>query len=162
MEKLRIKKAIIAFGILSLALSCSKDAETVDTEYPVIEKNFEAAFPQQCGTVRRGETFVFRARFSDNVALGSFGLNVHDNFDHHNHSTEVEECTLEQEDSTNTPIKPFTYIKSFDIPGAPETYEAQVEIDVPMDVDPGDYHFLISVTDREGWQSRRGLSIKIE
>lgn len=159
MEKLRIKNVIIAFGIISLALSCSKDAETVDTEYPVIDGNFAATFPQQCGTVLRGETFVFRAKFSDNVALGAFSLDVHDNFDHHSHSTEVGACDM-------GPVKeaenPFTYIKSFDIPGAPETYEAEVEIDVPADVDPGDYHFLVRVTDRGGWQTLRGLSIKIE
>ncbi|MEC3878854.1 DUF4625 domain-containing protein [Parapedobacter sp. 10938] len=159
MEKLRIRKVIIAFGIFSMALSCSKDAETVDTEYPVIDKNFEAAFPQQCGTVLRGETFVFRAKFSDNVALGSFSLNVHDNFNHHSHSTEVEACDMGPE---KTPKNAFEYIKSFDITGAPKTYEARVEIDVPMDVDPGDYHFLIRVTDREGWQTLRGLSIKIQ
>ncbi|HWK56426.1 MAG TPA: DUF4625 domain-containing protein [Parapedobacter sp.] len=159
MEKLRIMRIIIAFGAMALALSCSKDAETVDTEYPVIDGNFAGAFPQQCGTVRRGETFVFRAKFSDNVALGSFSLDVHDNFDHHSHSTEVEACDM-------GPVKeaeaPFKYIKSFDIPGAPKTYEAEVAIAVPADVDPGDYHFLMRVTDREGWQTLRGLSIKIE
>ncbi|MGV3763759.1 DUF4625 domain-containing protein [Parapedobacter sp.] len=159
MEKLQRIRTIIAFGIISLALSCSKDAETVDTEYPVIDGNFTAAFPQQCGTIMRGETLVFRARFSDNVALGSFSLDVHDNFDHHSHSTEVEACDMGK---VKEPENPFTYIESFDIPGAPETYEAQIEIAVPANVDPGDYHFLIRVTDREGWQTLRGLSIKIE
>jgi hypothetical protein len=32
---------------------------------------------------------------------------------------------------------------------------------VPEDVDTGDYHFLIKVTDKEGWQAIRGLSIDI-
>ena len=159
MEKLQLIRVIIAFGIISLALSCSKDAETVDTEYPVIDANFAGTFPQQCGTVLRGETFVFQAKFSDNVALGAFSLDVHDNFDHHSHSTEVEACDM---GPVKTPENPFGYIKSFDIPGAPGTYEAQVEINVPADVDPGDYHFLIRVTDQKGWQTLRGLSIKIQ
>lgn|SRR5690554_2996904 len=158
MVKLRIRN-IIAFGIISLALSCSNDAETADTDYPVIDGNFAEAFPQQCGTVLRGESFVFKAKFSDNVALGSFGLDIHNNFDHHNHSTEVETCDMEPvKESEN----PFQYIESFDIPDAPATYEASVEIAVPADVDPGDYHFLIKVTDREGWQTLRGLSVKIQ
>ncbi len=159
MEKLRIMRIFFAFGAMALSLSCSRDAETVDTEYPVIDGNFAGAFPQQCGTVRRGETFVFKARFSDNVALGSFSLDVHDNFDHHSHSTEVEACDMAPVKEAETP---FTYIESFDIPGAPKTYEAEVEIAVPAEVDPGDYHFLMRVTDREGWQTLRGLSIKIE
>jgi len=160
MEKLRIMRMLIAFGAMALALSCSKDGEAVDTEYPVIDGDFAGAFPQQCDTVARGETFVFKARFSDNVALGAFSLDVHDNFDHHSHSTEVEACDMEQENKD--PENPFTYIESFDIPGAPKTYEARVEISVPADVDPGDYHFMIKVTDKEGWQTLRGLSIKIK
>jgi len=159
MEKLQIKRIIIAFGIISLALACSKDAETVDTEYPVIDDNFAEASPQQCSTIARGETFVFRARFSDNVALGSFGLDVHNNFNHHSHSTEVEACDM---GPVKEPENPFTYIKSFDIPSAPRTYEAEVEIAIPADIDPGDYHFMIKVTDREGWQTLRGLSVKIQ
>lgn len=159
MEKLQIKRIVIAFGIISLALACSKDADTVDTEYPVIDNNFAKMFPQQCGTIQRGETLVFRARFNDNAALGSFSLDVHDNFDHHSHSTEVEACDM-------GPVKesenPFSYIESFDIPGAPKTYEAEVEIAIPADIDPGDYHFMIKVTDREGWQTLRGLSVKIQ
>lgn len=157
MEKFRI---IIALGILSLALSCSKDAETADTEYPVIDANFTEAFPQQCGVVQRGETFVFRARFNDNVALGSFSIDVHNNFDHHSHSTEYGECTMEPEEKT--PVKPFKYVESFEISNAPVTYEAEVEIEVPDDVDPGDYHFEIKVVDQTGWQTLRGLSIKIQ
>lgn len=159
MEKLRVRKIILAFGIISLALSCSKESETVDTEYPVIDANYAEAFPQQCGTVLRGGTFVFRAAFSDNVALGSFSLDVHDNFDHHSHSTEVEACDM---GPVKVPENPFKYIKSFDIPGSPKTYEARVEIAVPEDIDPGDYHFMVRVTDREGWQSLRGLSITIQ
>src|SRR5690606_13943222 len=40
MEKLRIMQMLIDFGTMALALSCSKDGETVDTEYPVIDGNF--------------------------------------------------------------------------------------------------------------------------
>src|SRR3546814_2054091 len=109
MEKLQLIRVIIAFGILSLALSCSKDAETVDTEYPVIDANFAGTFPRQCGTVLRGETFVFQAKFSDNVALGAFSLDVHDNFDHHSHSTEAEACDMSPVKEARTP---FPYIKS--------------------------------------------------
>ncbi|SFC25171.1 protein of unknown function [Parapedobacter composti] len=153
-----MKRIIIFFAMASL-LSCGKDDGTTDTEYPVIDIAYADAFPVQCSTIQRGETFVFRAKFSDNVALGSFSLDVHDNFDHHTHSTEVNECDMEP---VKTPVKPFVYINSFEIPGAPRIYEASVELTVPADVDPGDYHFMIRVTDREGWQTMRGLSIKIQ
>ncbi|MBK1440697.1 DUF4625 domain-containing protein [Parapedobacter sp. ISTM3] len=154
-----MKRIVNVFVLLSVLLSCSKDSETTDTEYPEIDMAYAEAFPVQCSTIRRGETFVFRALFSDNVALGSFSLDVHHNFDHHTHSTEVNDCGL---DPVKTPETPFVYIRSFDIPGGPQTYEARMEIAVPADVDPGDYHFMIRVTDREGWQTMKGLSIKIQ
>src|SRR5690606_19363291 len=85
------KFLLIAFTFLG----CSKDNETVDTEYPVIDITSEDAFPVQCSTIERGETFTFRASFTDNVALGSYSLDIHHNFDQHTHSTEVDECDLE-------------------------------------------------------------------
>lgn len=146
-------------AILTLVLSCNKDKKGIDTEYPTIDITSVDAFPIQCSILKRGESFVFKAEFHENVALGSFGLDIHHNFDQHTHSTEVEECDLEP---VKTPEKPFLYINSFDIQDSPKTYAANVEIEVPVDVDPGDYHFMIRVTDREGWQTMKGLSIKIQ
>lgn len=159
MKKHSIKRIIGVFAIASALLSCSKDSEITDTEYPVIAISDADTFPVQCSTIARGETFTFRTKFSDNVALGSFSLDVHHNFDHHTHSTEVDDCKL---DPVKIPEDPFLYIASFDIPDAPQTYDASVEITVPTDVDPGDYHFMIRVTDREGWQTMKGLSVKIQ
>jgi|SRR5690606_4709388 len=161
MERIKIKHLFLAFGILSLALACSENNDgTADTEYPVIDASFTESFPQQCSVVKRGKMLVFRARFTDNVALGSFTVNVHNNFNHHSHTTEYGECADDPEEKT--PVDPFTYNKSFDIPGAPRTYEAELEITIPDDVDPGDYHFEIRVVDQTGWQTLRGLSIKIQ
>lgn len=145
--------------ILLLALSCNKDKEAIDTEYPTIDISSSDAFPVQCSTLQRGEAFVFKAKFHDNVALGSFSLDIHHNFDHHTHSTEFEECDL---GPIKTPETPFLYIHSFDIQNGPKVYETAVEIEIPEDIDPGDYHFMIRVTDREGWQTMKGLSIKIQ
>ncbi|MFC3196643.1 DUF4625 domain-containing protein [Parapedobacter deserti] len=152
-----MKRILSVLVLVSTVLSCSKDTAT-DTEYPEIDAAFADAFPVQCSTLQRGETFVFKARFSDNVALGSFSLDVHQNFDHHSHSTEVEECDM---DPVKAPKDPFVYIQSFDIPDGLTSYEATVEIPVPEGVDSGDYHFMIRVTDRAGWQTMKGLSIKI-
>lgn len=142
-----------------LMTACGKNNEKVDTEYPVIDLAWSESFPAQCSTTKRGEPLVFKAWFSDNVALGSYSLDIHHNFDHHTHSTEVNDCGL---DAAKHPVNPLLYIKSFDIPGNPAAYEATVAIDVPADIDPGDYHFMIRVTDKEGWQAMKGLSIKIQ
>lgn len=154
------RQKILSLIVMLLVLSsCKKDQETaIDTEYPVIDLKATNAFPIQCSTVKRGEKFTFRANLSDNVALGSVGIDIHHNFDHHSHSTEVESC---QPGPEKTPQKPFVLIKDFALPAGAKSHEIAQEIAVPSDVDPGDYHFMIRLTDQAGWQAIRGLSIKI-
>lgn len=156
-----MKKQLMYFYLTVVVLvgGCKKDnVQDIDTEYPVIDITAGNAFPKQCSMVKRGEKLTFRARLNDNVALGSVSVDIHHNFDHHAHSTEVESCGLEP---VKTPLKPFLLIQSHNIPENLKTYEVQQEISVPADIDPGDYHFMIRVTDEAGWQTIKGLSIKV-
>lgn len=146
-------------SIAFFAGACGKDEPAIDTEYPVIDTDAAGTFPVQCSQVKRGEKFIFKASFSDNIQLGSYSLDIHHNFDHHTHSTEVSDCDT---DPVKKPVNPFLLIKSFDIPVNQKTYAATQEINVPSDIDPGDYHFMIRLTDKEGWQTIRGISIKIQ
>lgn len=156
-----MKKKLIGCCMVFLAMisACKKDNnEAIDTEYPEINVTAANAFPKQCSTIKRGEKFMFRAQLSDNTQLGSVSVDIHHNFDHHTHSTEVESCSM---DPKKTPVKPFLLIQAYPIPAGLKTYEVQQEITVPSDIDAGDYHFMIRVTDKEGWQTIKGLSIKI-
>lgn len=148
----------IAFFILAtiilVAGSCNKEER--DDEKPVIDMT--QGFPQNCDTVYRGETFMFRAVFTDNVELGAYSLDIHHNFDHHSHSTELVECPL---DPVKQPENPMLFIRQFEIPAGLKFYEAEAEIAIPEDVDTGDYHFMVRLTDKTGWQTIRGISIKI-
>lgn len=147
------------FALTFLAFSCSSDKEDIDTEYPVIDISGADAFPVQCSEVTRGQKLIFKAHFTDNAALGSYSLDIHHNFDHHTHSTEVNNCSS---DPIKQAVKPMLYINSVSIPDDVKTFDATQEIMIPADVDPGDYHFMIRLTDKEGWQSLKGLSIKIK
>lgn len=152
-------KSLIAVLISLLALaSCSSDNNEIDTEYPVIDISASNAFPIQCSEITRGQKITFRAKFTDNAALGSYSLDIHHNFDHHTHSTEVNNCVA---DPIKKPVNPLLYINSVTIPNGQKSYEAVQEITIPTDIDPGDYHFMIRLTDKEGWQTIKGLSIKI-
>lgn len=142
----------------ALLFSCGKEKEKPDTEYPVIDAAYSAAFPQACSVIQRRQTMVFKARFTDNRALGAYSLDFHHNFDHHTHSTEQVTC---DEDPEKAPVKPMLFIREYTIPENSTTYEATANIEIPADVDPGDYHFMIRLTDKEGWQTLRGISIKI-
>ena len=151
-------KLLLGIFVLAFISSCSSDNAEIDTEYPVIDITGANAFPIQCSTIERGQTFTFKATFNDNVALGSYSLDIHHNFDHHTHSTEVNNCTAEP---IKKPVNPLLYINSVTIPDGQKSYEAVQEITIPTDIDPGDYHFMIRLTDKEGWQTIKGLSIKI-
>lgn len=139
--------------------SCQKDeTPQVDREPPSIDIGFAGAFPVQCSELKRGETAVVKVRLEDNMALGSFSVDIHHNFDHHSHSTEVVECDMGE---VKAAVNPFLFIRSYDIPDEPTTYETNVEIAIPDDIDTGDYHFMVSVTDQQGWSAMIGLSVKI-
>jgi len=145
-------------GVLFFTGCSSSDDDFTDTVSPEIDQSIPGAFPLSCSQVQRGETFTFKVRFTDNLELGSYGIDIHNNFDHHNHDTETGNCPM---DPVKTPENPFVLIKNQSIPGGLKTYDAEMEIEVPADVDPGDYHFMIKVTDKTGWQTVKGLSIKI-
>ena len=64
-------------------------------------------------------------------------------------------------DEKKLPVHPWVYNQDFPIPGNSPLYDAHVNIPIPADIDPGDYHFMIRVTDRSGWQQLKAVNIKI-
>jgi len=149
-------RKIVFFLIIVVFFAC--DDTIKDDKMPVIDMTSETAFPKNCGKVYRGESFTFNARFIDNIELGSFSIEMHHNFDHHTHSTSAEICEL---GAIKAPIKPFLFIDQFSIPVSKTEYSATIEIDIPADVDTGDYHFMVRLTDKSGWQTFEGISVKI-
>ncbi|RZM23143.1 MAG: DUF4625 domain-containing protein [Pedobacter sp.] len=160
---MRSSKIIIAglsLIFVSAVSSCKKENDgPIDTSYPEINVAIQDAFPKQCSVLKRGETFVFRALLTDNAELGSVSVDIHHNFDHHSHSTEVSDCSMSP---VKQAVKPFLLIRTFPIAAGQKSFQTTAEISVPADIDPGDYHFLIRLTDKQGWQTIKGLSIKIE
>ncbi len=136
----------------------SCEEEDVDREKPTIDLSIEDAFPVNCDTLYFGESFVFKALFSDNAELGSiraYSIDIHNNFDHHSHSNEVTECSL---DPVKEPVNPWLFIENFDIPAGLDVFETNQSISIPATndkglYDVGDYHFFISLTDKEGWSA---------
>lgn len=149
---------IVAIPLLILfAFAACKD-DVKDDVVPKIDISAADAFPQNCVTVYRGESFQFKIRLTDNVELGSFSVEMHNNFDHHTHSTSSVECTL---DPIKKAVNPFLFITEYPIPEHQREYTATGTIDIPAGVDIGDYHFMIRVTDAAGWQTFEGISLKI-
>ena len=137
-------------GLTAAALlgmtACTSDKDK-DTELPTITDAGIIANPVDCQVYNRGEIIPFHYRFTDNEELGNYNLEIHNNFDHHTHGTQGKSCDPDTE--KRNADKAFKYNKDF-------------AIQIPANVDPGDYHFVIRVTDRTGNQQLRAMAIKIK
>jgi hypothetical protein len=138
--------------------ACGNDDEGRDMEKPSIEMSGSHAFPQNCTVLRKGESYTFKAIFTDNRELGNYNIEIHNNFDHHSHSTDNTDCDPEPK---KAPVNPFVYNQDFPIPEGVTYFEAQNQLAIPPDIDAGDYHFMIRLTDKAGWQQLKSVSLKI-
>lgn len=155
--------AAAMLGVTLSSVSCSNDdinrTSINDQEKPKIEDG-ELPNPIDCQVYKRGEVIPFLYTFTDNVELGNFNIEIHNNFDHHTHSTSSSgDCPL---DDKKAPINPWVYNQDQSIPNGLKSYDAKLDIAIPNDIDAGDYHFMIRVTDKAGWQELKAVSIKIK
>ena len=155
------RKSIYSLILLCVLSACSSsnDEETKDMTKPVITDTGITANPIDCQTYRRCETVAVHYVFTDNVELGNYNIEIHHNFDHHTHSTSAVEC---EQDAAKTPVKPWVFNQDYSIPNGQRSYTARVDIPIPADIDPGDYHFMIRLTDKAGWQELKAVAIKIK
>ncbi len=156
-------KRIVFFWVIALSIFYSCEKIEVDDVKPIIDLSVSGAFPLNCDTLYLGEPFVFIAQLSDNVELGSYSIEIHHNFDHHAHTTEISSCSFS---SVKKPVNPFHYITDFEIPANISKYVTADTLLIPSanasgNIDEGDYHFYISLVDREGWTTKKGLSVKV-
>lgn len=153
-----MNKNLIKTVLLCALCACSSPSQNLDKVPPEILPIDDYCSPRNCQEYPRGGTIPFAYAFADNFELGSFNLEVHNNFDHHTHSTEADEC---RPDPVKDPVNPWIYNRDFPMPAGRDYYEAEIDIPIPEDIDPGEYHFMIRVTDASGWQELRSVSIRI-
>ncbi|WP_196887026.1 DUF4625 domain-containing protein [Aureivirga sp. CE67] len=154
----KLKFTPIFFVLMIFLAACSDDEDDIDQTNPTIDFDFESSFPKPCVVVQRGTTFNFHAKFSDNDVLGSYAIDIHNNFDHHTHDNYDVQCDLSP---IKAPVNPFIYIQNFTIEGDLKEYQPTLEIVIPDAIDVGDYHFEVRLTDKTGWQTRHAIDFKI-
>lgn len=159
--KLNLKLMSLLFlGLFLITTACSSDDDddSKDTEKPTITINYVNGFPQACEQLQKGQTYTFKAHATDNFALASYSIDVHHNFDHHTHDDQEGDCNYHE---NKTAVNPLLILDNSSISGDLKTYEISIDIEIPNDVDTGDYHCQFSVTDKTGWQSQTSIDIKI-
>jgi hypothetical protein len=151
-----MKQLLILMGLMVAVSACQN--EVPDDVLPAIDMTAGEAFPLNCATVYRGESFEFNAVFTDNVELGSYSIEMHHNFDQHTHSTDAAQCAT---DAVKPAVEPFRWIQNYPIPPGLQHFKASQSIYIPEGVDTGMYHFMVRVTDAAGWQIFKGISVRI-
>lgn len=126
--------------------------------YPEISEQGITANPIDCQVYHRGETIPFCYVFTDNDELGKYNIEVHHNFDHHTHSTSATTCSM---DAIKEAQNPWVFNQDFNIPDGQKSFSAREDIKIPTNIDTGDYHFMIRLTDKAGWQQIKSVAIKI-
>ena len=107
-------KIIFKYSVVILLVILSSCDDLVkDEQAPSIDISSTDAFPQNCITVYRGETFDFKIRLTDNIELGSFSVQMHHNFDHHTHSTSATQCEMAP---VKNAVNPMIFINEYPIP----------------------------------------------
>ncbi len=155
------RSTLILLVVVLLVSACRR--EGIDKEKPQINNSFSTAFPVNCDTLYFGDTVRVKLRFTDNAELGTYSIDIHNNFDHHSHSTEFSDCNP---DPDKTPIHPYTFIDDYALSPGLKEFETELSLTIPDShsngqYDEGDYHFSVSLTDKEGWSAQKGISIKL-
>ena len=158
----KFRKISLSLFFVFLLFACTQ-SEGIDMQKPEIDLTIQEASPLNCNVFYFGETITLHSLLKDNVEIGTYSVDIHHNFDHHSHSTEVEECALLPK---KVAINPFVFIKGYGIPVGQTSHQTATEIELPTGnelglFDEGDYHFFISLTDKQGWSTQKGISIKI-
>ena len=144
---------------LMVVTACSTDNDIdKDLDKPTITVNYDGGFPQGCEQLQRGNTYIIKAKVRDNLALASYSIHIHNNFDHHTHDDQGTTCDLEP---IKKPVNPLIFKENFKIEGNLKEQEIEIELNLPESIDTGDYHCALSVTDQTGWNTRTSIDIKI-
>ena len=91
-----MQKSILMISLLCALSACSSsDDDAKDMQQPVITDQGVIANPIDCQVYQRGQTIPFHYVFTDDTELGAYNIEIHNNFDHHTHSTSSVECPMD-------------------------------------------------------------------
>ncbi len=132
-------------GLLVLSMTSCEEADTRPPYITVVS-------PQEDATIETGKELCIQVTFLDNMALRSYKINIHPNFNGHTHAPAREEAyerTMNQSQQTVDFEITLTSESQNDPLSGQECFR-DIDIDIPADATPGNYHLLIYCTDAAG------------
>lgn len=134
-------KKFYILSLLALAFSfvfTACDNDDADTTRPIIELDE----PEDGDELLIGAGIHFECDFSDDVMLGSYMIEIHNNFDGHSHKA-----------PSRATDEPFFFKQSYDLSGLRNAHVHHHEVVIPENATPGNYHLVVYCTDAAGNQS---------
>ncbi|MDR3260300.1 MAG: DUF4625 domain-containing protein [Tannerella sp.] len=142
-------KTIISLSIISLAATLSIGFTSCENESDTTKPVIQLIEPEEDDILQIGDDVHFEMELSDDVALGSYKVEIHSNFDGHNHETKAEDETVA-----------FYFERSWDdIAGQKNASIHHHEIIIPENTIPGDYHLIVYCVDAAGNETHVALNI---
>jgi len=137
-NNLFIVKAISLLVIVLFCISC--DSENSDTTPPVITLNS----PKEGASLLIDDEhgIHFDMDLSDNQGLSSYKIDIHSNFDGHEH----------KRDAAEGETVAFNFQRSWNVSGRNAKIHHH-EIKIPENATPGNYHLMVFCTDVDGNES---------
>lgn len=161
---------ILALCAITMGFAACEN-KSKDTTPPVID---EATFlPADCDIYYLGDTLRVHFICTDDAELGNFNIEIHNNFDHHTHGTSGVDCDEEGEEHHHeegeehhqdheTVEGAWVYNRDFAIARGLKADTLDIKIPVPEEMLDGDYHFMLRLTDRAGWQTIKAVPIHLK
>lgn len=150
------------FKIFTIALSpilffnsCTDDESTLDTTKPEIM----LASPTDHQEYEFGDVIDVQAIFKDNIALGSYKIDIHSDDDGHQHRSGSTTFTNKSKNTTDT--TPWSYSEIGELTANKE-FLLNKTIPIPEgNYTEGHYHFGIILTDKAGNETQTFIEIVI-
>ncbi|MEC4113019.1 DUF4625 domain-containing protein [Myroides pelagicus] len=159
-------KYIAFYSLLASAFftSCTSSDDNLDTEPPVVD----LIAPADGAKLEAGKDIHFDMNVSDNVALATYNVDIHGNFDGHGHGdgNHTHSITVlagdHTHDAENEARKEFKFNETWDdIYGKKNDNVHHHKIIIAADAKRGNYHFAVKVLDKAGNQTMVFRNIEI-
>lgn len=118
-----------------LSLSCSNNSDTTPPTINLIQ-------PSEGAILQIGADIHLDMVLEDNEMLSSYKIEIHNNFNNHEHGTKAIAETV-----------PFSYNNTWDVSSNKNKTVHHHEIIIPANATEGDYHFMVYCTDAKGNES---------
>ena len=145
MKNYKIVTLIALVSIFFTACSSDDDNGGLDNQAPVITINEPTA--EEAFSV--GGEIHLDIDVEDDRALASYKIDIHNNFDGHDHGRP----------SSTTSVEPWSLSQTFEIEAGNTSFNIHDHLEIPENIAEGEYHLGIFVVDAAGNQSEAFVEI---